>query len=73
MAYTITVEDEHGQIIKEYRYDGRNEAIRVAKDAARHEQGRALVSDEANTIIREFKYEDGVVLTPDSDGNMNYA
>ena len=73
MAYTITVEDEFGQIIREYRYSGRGEAIRVAKDAARHEQGRAVITDEDNVIVEEFKYENGVVLTPDSDGNMNYA
>lgn len=69
MAYTVTIEDENGNIINNFQYSGRNEAIRVAKHGAKHEQGRAVMSDSDDTLIYEFKYEDGTVLSYDDAGN----
>ena len=67
--YEITVEDEHGTVLNVFQYQSRNEAIRIAKEAARHEQGRAVVSSE-NVIDREFKFEDGRVNTYDDEGTQ---
>lgn len=68
--YEIIVEDEFGEVRGSYTYNNLPEAKRVAKDGARYQQGRAVISDEDNVIVVEYKYEDGTVKAYDDMGNQ---
>jgi hypothetical protein len=69
MVYEIIVEDEFGTVRGNFTYNNLPEAKRVAKDGARHEQGRAVVSED-NAVVIEYKYEDGTVNSYDDEGNQ---
>lgn len=69
MAYEILVEDEFGEVRGNYTYNNLPEAKRVAKDSARHEQGRALITED-DVVVVEYKYEDGSVNAYDDEGNQ---
>lgn len=69
--FEIIIEDEFGGVQGTYQYSSKAEATRVAKDGAKHHQGRALVS-EGDVIVVEFKYEDGRVNGYDDEGNHVY-
>lgn len=67
---TVTIENEFGGVVNNLQFSGRSEAIRNAKAGAKHEQGRAVISDEDDALVYEFKYEDGTVNGYDDEGNQ---
>ena len=67
--FEVIIENEFGSVQGSYQYSSQAEAKRVAKDGAKHHQGRGLVSED-DVIVIEYRYEDGSVNGYDDEGNQ---